>query len=99
MTPHETAAVLYEALGPFLEQPVIKRLRLRLRQLGKNVQDETEQFRLLQRAAREEPELAAALESAGLGDITKMAPTGHLPEIGVVVQGFNHLVEQHWEGW
>lgn len=91
------ASMLADVLGPFESQPVGRRLRTRLRDLGDDVRDETAQFKLLQRAVTESPELAKALHDKGFGDITKVDLRRPGPVGGALVQAFNRLVETRWE--
>jgi hypothetical protein len=85
---------LHAALGPLEAQPPVKRLRMRLRELGDNVGDEVRQFRLLQRTCREAPEVAAALAGAGFPGVAEADPM----QSGALVQGFNRMVEARWGG-
>ena len=91
------AALLSEVITPFEAQPVIRKLRVRLRELGDNARDEVAQFRQLQRAVRESPELAKAFSDKGFGDLTAVDPRNPGPLGGAVVQSFNRLVEDRWE--
>jgi hypothetical protein len=90
------SAMLAEVLGPFEAQPVGRRLRTRLRELGANARDEVAQFRLLQKALRESPELAKALHDKGFGDLTAVDPRAPGPVGGALVQAFNRFVETRW---
>lgn len=98
-TPDESsiAALLSEVITPFEAQPVIRKLRVRLRELGDNARDEVAQFRQLQRAVRESPELAKSFSDKGFGDLTAVDPRNPGPLGGAVVQAFNRLVEERWE--
>lgn len=98
-TPDESsiAALLSEVITPFESQPVIRKLRVRLRELGDNARDEVAQFRQLQRAVRESPALAKAFSDKGFGDLTAVDPRNPGPLGGAVVQAFNRLVEGRWE--
>lgn len=91
------AALLAEAIAPFEAEPVIRKLRVRLRELGPNARDEVAQFRHLQRAARESVELAKSLHDKGFGDVTAVDPRNPGPLGGALVQAFNRLVETRWE--
>ena len=75
----------------------IKRLRLRIRELGDDRADEVQQFRQLQKACRELPELAEALRSAGFGDVAALDPRVPDPKTGALIQAFNRFVEARWE--
>ena len=97
MSEDQVAAHLREIFTAFDGDPVLRRLRVRLRDLGPNANDEVEQFRLLQHACRESPELAKAIESAALGDVSRMNPRKVDAQTGALVQGFNALVEDLWE--
>lgn len=96
MTEEEVATALHAALAKFEATPAIKRLRVRLRELGAHVKDETEQLRQLQKACRESPEIAAALRDAGFGDVATRNARQVDAETGALVQGFNRMVETHW---
>lgn len=97
--PNESAiaALLAEALAPFESDPCVRRLRVRLRELGPNSRDEAAQFRLLQRAARESAEFARSLRDKGFGDITVVDPRSPGPIGGALIQAFNRHVETRWE--
>lgn len=75
------------------------RLRMRLRELGKKRRDEDQQFLLLQRACREDPQLAAELEQVGLGKIAELSAMHRSATRGRLVQAFNHMIEEHWESY
>lgn len=96
---HEIAQQIYEIIQRHKGQPHYKRLRMRLRELGKNVNDERQQFLQLQKACRESDELAQELRQVGLGDIAMMNTLLPDPAVGQLVNGFNRLVERHWEDW
>lgn len=91
------AALLLEAIAPLEDRPELRRLKLRLRELGPNARDEVAQFRLLQRAARESQDLSKSLGDKGFGDITAVDPRNPGPLGGALVQAFNRLVEARWE--
>ena len=65
-TEKELAGILLEVLTRFEGEPVITRLRLRLKELGHAVNDERHQFQCLQKACREDEPLAQALLDAGI---------------------------------
>lgn len=88
---------LHTVLGRHIDAPVGRRLRLRLREQGKNVRDEVRQFRLLQRACRESPELAAELAEIGLEGVATWPVMPPDPRTGAAIQAFNTLVEELWE--
>lgn len=88
---------LYQVLAPFEDQPAVKRIRFRLRDLGRNNQDEVAQFRLLQRACREDAALARAFVDAGLPAIQDLVVFPPNPQVGPYIQAFNRLVESRWE--
>lgn len=94
-------AQLAEAIRAILEPraatPLVKRLRVRLRDLGKDQRDEVTQFRQLQKACREAPELAQAFAAAGFGDVTSVDPRVPDPKTGAFIQAFNRFVETFWE--
>ncbi len=91
------AAQLEAVLVQFEAQPIGRRLRVRLRELGDNVRDEVAQFRQLQRACRESPELAAAFVAAGFGDLTTVDPRQPNPVVGAITNAFNRFVEARWQ--
>jgi hypothetical protein len=86
---------LARVLSERQDTPAIKRLRLRVRELGDNARDELAQFELLRKACREDPALGEALTGAGLPDLTGAGAqlTGAL---GAVVQAFNTVIEEVW---
>jgi len=90
---------LHQILQQHSDSPAYKRLRIRLREMGKNVQNEPAQFRVLQRACRESSELAAELAEAGLGDLTAMNPLLPDAQTSELIQAFNDMVERYWEDW
>ncbi len=89
--------LLHDALQRHEGEPFYKRLRVRLREMGSNVLNEQKQFRTLQRACRECPELAEELKEAGLGDIAAMDTLLPDPKTANLIQAFNTMVERHWE--
>ena len=97
MTEQTDATQLHAVLGPFLDQPVGRRLKVRLRELGDDCRDEWEQFRLLQRACREDAALDDAVPAAGFSRPTKLSRIKPSPELGRLVQAFNLFVETHLE--
>ncbi len=99
LTEREIARQLYDILQRHKAQPHYKRLRVRLRDLGKNVSDERKQFLQLQKACRESEELARECREAGLGDIAMMNSLMPDAQVGRLVNGFNRMVEGHWEDW
>jgi hypothetical protein len=78
------------------DTPAVKRLRLRIRELGENAHDEVKQLDQLRKACREDPALAAALLAAGLPDLAAASGPRISPELGAVVQAFNTVVEEVW---
>ena len=98
LSDEDLVVILLEVLHKH-EGPPLARLRLRLRELGKNKGDEGQQFRLLQKACRESADLARDLEEAGLGQVALMQPHPPSVERGRLVQAFNVVVEQRWEGY
>lgn len=88
---------LYAVLHAREAAPSVRRLRIRLAELGEDAKDELIQFRHLIRACREDAELTAAFVEVGLGDLNRFAGANLLdPELGALVQAFNHLIEQRW---
>ncbi len=83
----------------FEDEPVLGRLRVRLRELGRDQRDELLQFRLLQRACREEPRLGEALCEAGFDVLAEAGHGAISPEGGSIVQVFNRMIEERWEDW
>lgn len=88
---------LYTIIEGFEGTPPYRRLRIRLRELGKNQRDEVRQFRILQRACRESPELEGAIVEAGFSAPSGLSPLQLHKEGGVLVQAFNSVAEDHWE--
>lgn len=91
------AEVLYEVVQAFQDEPVWKRMRMRLRELGANCKDEQKQFRVLQRACREDAEFKVTLDARVGFDITAFDPRKPDPRMGLMMQGFNHMVEDMWD--
>ena len=90
---------LHQILQQHSDEPVYKKLRLRLREMGKNVQNEPAQFRVLQRACRESSELAGELTEAGFGEIPAMSTLTPDTPTADLIQAFNAMVERYWEDW
>jgi hypothetical protein len=88
---------LHDAIERHAGEPFYRQLRIRLREMGTNVLNEQGQFRSLQRACRECPELAAELRDLGLGDIAALNTLFPDPRTAELIQAFNTLVERHWE--
>ena len=78
------------------DTPGVKRLWLRLRDMGENVKDEVRQFYHLQRACRDDEALAQAMRDEGLGDIAAYDRTAADAHMGRLVQAFNQVVENNW---
>ncbi len=97
MSELEVAKQLYEIFSVFETEPAVKRLRIRLRDLGRNARDEIAQFRVLQKACRESLELAASLGGLGFVDITEADPRKPDEKTGELIQGFNRMIEDFWE--
>ena len=93
----DMAETLARVLEGFEGTPTLRRLRLRVREIGANDHDELAQFHLLQRACREDPALAAAFEQAGLGAVAELHLGGAGRRMGDLVQAFNRMVEARWE--
>lgn len=93
----QLAAFLQSLIEQHADAPPIKRLRVRVRELGPNDRDEVQQFRQLQKACRELPELAQALAAAGYGEVAALDPRRPDPKTGALVQAFNRFVESRWE--
>ena len=93
----DLAALIGQILSRFEAAPIFKRLRVRVRELGDDQRDEVLQFKQLQRACRESPELLDAFKAAGFGDLTKADPRAPDAPTGAVVQAFNRFVEARWE--
>lgn len=94
MSEIETARLIANILGDHADDAEVRRLRIRVHDLGENQTDEWAQFRQLQKACRASPALSAAFE-AEFGKLEVMS-IGN-PEAGAVVQGFNRLIEEDWE--
>ena len=92
----ELAAVLDEVIEQFTEPGTLRRLKRRVRELGAEVRDEVQQFRLLQRACDESRDLGRALATSGLGIVASMDTRRVSPETGRLIQAFNRLVEEKW---
>ena len=93
----QLADFLRALITQYAATPPLKRLRVRVRELGKDDRDEVQQFRQLQKACRELPEFALALKSAGFGDVATVDPRVPDPKTGALVQAFNRFIEAHWE--
>jgi hypothetical protein len=93
----QLATLLSALIERHAATPPIKRLRLRIRELGDNDRDEVQQFRQLQKACRELPEFAQGLKDAGFGDVATLDPRVPDPKTGALVQAFNRFVEARWE--
>ncbi len=91
--------LLHDILESFSDEPVYKRLRMRLREMGKNVTNEQAQFRILQRACRESAELEARLAEAGFPGIPMMNTIVPEPQTAALIQSFNAMVERYYEDW
>lgn len=91
------AAAIAAILHRFDGSVGFKRLRVRVRELGDNQRDEVAQFKLLQRACRENPEVLTAFAEAGFGDLTKANPRAPDAKTGAVIQSFNRFIETVWE--
>ena len=97
--PEQEAALsahLEAVLVQFESQPIGRRLKVRIQELGANARDEVAQFRQLQRACRESPELAAAFAAAGFGDFSTVDPRQPNPVVGAITNAFNRFVEARW---
>ena len=90
------AAILIQVFEQRAETPALKRLRVRLAELGEDARDEVEQLRQLQKACREDPALHQALVQAGLPDLSKASLSRVDPAVGEVVQALNLVVEEVW---
>ena len=91
--------VLHDILESHADEPVYKILRMRLREMGKNVTNEQAQFRILQKACRESPELDAQLTLAGFPGIPMMNTIVPEPQTAALIQAFNGMVERYYEDW
>lgn len=97
--PDDLVVLFHDALRAHEGEPAYRRLRLRLREMGKNVSNEQKQFRALQRACNESSEIASSLADAGFEDIaslTVVPPDGRTADL---IQAFNAMVERYWEDW
>ena len=97
MTEQADATQLQVVVHPFLDEPVGRRLKIRLRELGDDCRDEWKQFHILQRACREDAALDDAVARAGFSRPTALSRTKPSPELGRLVQAFNLFVETHLE--
>ncbi len=93
----ELVEIFFKILTDRATTPAIRGLRIRLQDVGSN-RDELIQFRNLQRACREDPELDQEFTWAGLGSLLRFDPLTPDPDMGILVQAFNQMVEDHWEG-
>ena len=93
----ELATFLAALIERHAAAPPIKRLRMRVRDLGADRHDEVSQFRQLQKACRELPALGDALREAGFGDVALIDARVPDPKTGALVQAFNHFIEARWE--
>ncbi len=93
----ERADQLLAVIEQFADEHVYRRLRIRVKEHGANQIDEVLQFRELQKACRENAELADAIEAAGFGRIVELDTRRVSADTGAMVQVFNRLVEDHWE--
>ena len=97
----QTTEQLVEVMALILEgrgtTPAVRRLQLRLRDLGKNTKDEVLQFRQLQKACREDPELAEELASVKITDIATRDVISPDEDTARFIQAFNEMLEEHWE--
>ncbi|HJN76598.1 MAG TPA: hypothetical protein QGF58_21895 [Myxococcota bacterium] len=94
MSEIETAKRIEAILQDHANDPAVRRLHIRVSELGENQTDEWLQFRELQKACRESEALSEAFE-AGFGKLQDL----HIgdPKAGPLVQGFNTLIETSWE--
>jgi hypothetical protein len=90
---------LHGILESHKDEPVYKRIRMRLREMGKNVSNEQAQFRVLQRACRESAELDAQLTEAGFAGVAMMNTIVPEPQTAALIQAFNGMVERYYEDW
>ncbi len=94
---HADAEALQAIITRYEGQPVMRRLHIRIGDLGQNQRDEVRQFRFLQRACRESADLAGELADADFGQVATMNPLVIAPETGRIVQAFNRMIEDYWE--
>ena len=90
---------LHDILEAHKDEPFYKRMRMRLRDMGKNVSNEQAQFRVLQRACRESAELDAELTQAGFPSVATMNTILPEPQTAALIQAFNGTVERYYEDW
>jgi hypothetical protein len=90
----EVMALIFEGRG---DSPAVRRLKLRIRDLGDNAKDEVAQFRQLQKACREDPELAEALAAVKITDLPTRDVVRPDETTGRYIQAFNHMLETRWE--
>jgi hypothetical protein len=88
---------LHAALEGVSSLSAVRRLRIRMAELDPNSLDEVRQYRQLQRAVREEPALQDALDGLGWPDVAERHPVTD-PSVGPLVQAFNRMIEEHWNG-
>ena len=92
----ELAARVGEILDRHAASPALKRLRVRIRELGNDARDEVAQFKQLQKSLRESPELLEDFVQSGFADLTKANPRAPDAATGAVIQAFNRFIEAHW---
>lgn len=74
-----------------------RRLAHRLAEIERDADLEVHQFRALQQAVRESPDLKHALDAAGFPGLADRDTRRVNPETGLLIQAFNRLIEGGWE--
>jgi len=88
---------LHQALTALGDLPALRRLRIRLDEAGENSLNEVRQFRLLQKACREDGAVQEALDVVGWSAVAGRPTVGGTAETGAMIQAFNTMIERHWE--
>jgi len=96
-TKEQLAEVMALIFAMRADSPAIRKLKLRIRDLGGNAKDEVAQFRQLQKACREDAELVAALAAVKITDIPTRNTLRPDEDTGRFIQAFNHMLETRWE--
>ena len=89
----------HDALQAHQGEPAYRKLRIRLREMGKNVSNEQKQFRTLQRACAEDPAIGRSLADVGFEDVASLTMLPPDERTADLIQAFNEMVERYWEDW
>lgn len=96
---HVAGAIREVFLAVGLENPVFRRMLLRLENLGSPVKDEVEAFKVLQRACNEEGAIAEGLAARELIDPRDCDTRRPSAEVGRLVQGFARFIDENGVRW